>query len=90
METQEWWKASGCLDIYSFDELFDISDTKNPPARYNLYFEAGVLLSRGIGLLARPVKQLSTRCTKRPININCLDGHVQDETRARRNPLMNE
>lgn len=61
---------------------------KNPPARYNLYFEAGVLLSRGIGLLARPVKQLSTRWTKRPININCLDGHVQDETRARRNPLM--
>lgn len=80
METQEWWKASGCLDIlvYYFDELFDISDTKT---RYNLYFEAGVLLSRGIGLLARPVKQLSTRCTKRPININCLDGHVQDETR---------
>lgn len=28
METQEWWKASGCLDIYYFDELFDISDTK--------------------------------------------------------------
>lgn len=27
---------------------------KNQPARYNLYFEAGVLLSRGIGLLARP------------------------------------